>query len=103
MPGMPKFNHGTRIDDSIDIEGYAAVTLAVSAAAAQTALLEEGVYDVWCTVDVFIKVAATANDVTAANGYLIRQNNTVAVYVRDQSRIGAIAGGAGTLSYHKTG
>jgi hypothetical protein len=84
-----------------DLEGYAAVTLAVSAAAAQTAALAEGVYDVWCTVDVFLKVAPTANDVTVANGYLLRLNSTVRFSVRPNSKIGAIAAGAGTLSFHK--
>jgi hypothetical protein len=87
--------------DYVDLEGSAAATLAVSAAADHTPILNEGIYDVWCTVDVFVKVAPTANNVTTANGYLIRANNTVSVLVRTGSRIGAIAGGAGTLSYHQ--
>src|ERR1043165_1867111 len=81
--------------DYVDLEGSAAATLAVSAAADHTPILNEGIYDVWCTVDVFVKVAPTANN------YLIRANNTVSVLVRTGSRIGAIAGGAGTLSYHQ--
>lgn len=87
--------------DYVDLEGNAAETVAVSAAAAQGRVLPEGIYDVWCTVDVYVKVAPTANDVTVANGYLIRANNTVSVLVRTGSRIGAVAGGAGTLSYHQ--
>jgi hypothetical protein len=86
-----------------DIFNSAAGTLAVSAAAAQTAVLPEGLYHVWCTVECFIKVAVTANDLTAANGYIVRTSTTVAVPVRSGMRIGAIAGGAGTLSYHKVG
>lgn len=84
-----------------DIFGSAAGTLAVSASAAQTAVLPEGVYHVWCTVECFIKVGTTASDVTAANGYIVRLNETRAVTVRPTHRIGAIAAGAGTLSYHK--
>jgi len=86
-----------------DIFNSAAGTLAVSAVAAQTAVLPEGQYHVWCSVECFIKVGATANDVTAANGYIVRADTTVAVPVRPGHRIGAIAGGAGTLSYHKVG
>ncbi len=103
---MPSFgfDHGTRINDAIDISGSAAATLAVSTSAAHTTNpVGEGLYDVWCTVDVYIKTAVTANDVTTANGYLIRQNTTKKVAVRSDERIGAIAGGAGTLSYHKVG
>lgn len=99
MAGV-NFDHGVPVTEYVDLEGRVAATLAVSAVAAQTAVLDEGVYDIWCTVDAYVKVATTANDVTTANGYLIRANNTVPVLVRTGSRIGAIAGGAGTLSYH---
>lgn len=85
----------------IFIEGRRQVTLAVSAAAAQTAVLEEGTYDVWCDVDVWIKVDEVANDVTTANGYKISAGNTIPVRVPFGRKIGAIAGGAGTLSYHQ--
>lgn len=50
-------------------------------AAAQSAALEEGWYDVWSTTDCFIAVAQTATTVTSANGYLLRANNTVTVHV----------------------
>lgn len=86
--------------DFLDLEERAAATLAVSAAAAQTATLDEGIYDIWCTVDVYIRIAPVATGVTVANGYLIRAGNSVPVLVRAGSRIGAIAAGAGTLSYH---
>lgn len=86
----------------VSLKDNARVDVAVSAAAAQSAALTNGVYDVWCTVDVYLKVNTTANDVTTANGYLLRANTTVAFYVPEGNRIGAIAGGAGTLSYHRT-
>ena len=86
---------------AIVLQGNARIDLAVSTAAAQTAVLPSGVYDVWCGIDVYIKVDSTANDVTTANGYLLRANNTVPIVLGDGDRIGAIAGAAGTLSAHK--
>ncbi len=104
MPGMTSTNSGTIIDDSIDIENNAAGTLVLAAATAgHTSPLAAGVYDVWCTTDVFVKVGATADDVTATNGYLIRQNNSVTVRIRPQSRIGGLSVAGGTLTYHKVG
>lgn len=94
-------DHGQMVDDPIDLEGRARITdLSVSAVAAQTAALPEGIYDVWCTVDVYLKIDPTANDVTTATGYLLRANTTIPILVRLNSKIGAIAGGAGTLSAH---
>lgn len=92
-----------QVADVVALENFAAVTLAVSGVAAQTAALTLGVYDVWCTVDVYVKVHTTANDVTVANGYLIRAGTTIPLRVLEGRKIGAIAGGAGTLSYHRTG
>lgn len=89
-----------------DIQGGAAVTLALSTSAAQTAALAEGIYDIWCTTaaDMLIKVATTANDVTAANGYLVRSGTTFRCRIRTGSKIGAIVGsGTPTLAYHKVG
>ena len=84
--------------------GRSAATLSVSAVAAQTAPLEAGVYDVWSTVETFISVGpAASTGVTAANGYIIRANTIARVFVRTGDRIGAIAGGAGTLTYHQIG
>ena len=86
----------------INIRGNAAGTLSVSGTAAQTAVLDGGLYDVWATVDVYVKTGGTANDVTAANGYLIRIGETLpSLVVQAGDKIGAIAGSAGTLSYHK--
>lgn len=100
MPGL-EMSHGLQVIDAVDLEGYAQASTSVSAIAAQTAALAEGIYDVWCDVDVYLKVAPTANDVTTSTGYLLRANNTVSVLIRKNSKIGAIAGGAGTLRYHK--
>jgi hypothetical protein len=92
-----------RTNESIDIAGHIQHQLAVSAVAAQTNVLPEGIYDVWCTVDVYIKVAKIATGVTTSNGYKIAAGNTVAVTIPADHKLGAIAGGAGTLSYHRIG
>lgn len=68
--------------------------------AAQTGALDGGLYDIWCDVDVYIKVATTANDVTTSTGYLLRANNTIPLVVGDGEKIGAI-GAVGTLKLHK--
>lgn len=98
----------------VAIEGRAAAQLAVSAVGAQTAPLEKGTYDVWCDVDVWVKVAryfdlatppvaaATPNraqDVTTLTGYKIFAGNTISLDLNNERCIGAIAGGAGTLNF----
>lgn len=84
--------------------GRSASTLAISAVAAQTEPLEAGIYDVWATVETFISVGRNASSgLTAANGYIVRANSTARVMLTTGDRIGAIAGGAGTLSYHQVG
>ncbi len=93
----------------IIIEGSKQLTLAVSAAGAKTNALARGTYDVWCDVDVWIRVddpnGLTApdrpEDVTTATGYKIFSGNVIPVEVAEGRAIGAIAGGAGTLSFHK--
>lgn len=90
--------------DAVDIYGYARVDVSTSTTAAQSAALEEGIYDIWAGVDTYIKVHTTANDVTTSNGYLLRANNTMPIYVRGNHKIGGIlASGTGTLSYHRVG
>lgn len=83
------------------IAGRSAVTLAVSTSAAETAALEGGTYAVWCGVDAFLRVAPVATGVTAANGYKLFANTLLWIEVPAGCKIGAIAGGAGTLSYHR--
>ncbi len=99
---MPGFTSSVS-DDALDIEGFAAAQLVTSSSAAQTAALAEGEYELWSSQDTYIKVAPTANDVTTTTGYLLRSNNTISVAIRAGSKIGAIAAGAGTLSYHRVG
>lgn len=89
--------------DAINIEGSPSTSFAVSATAAQSQPLPMGTYDVYSDVDVFIKVDETANDVTIAIGYKIFAGNVVPVHVADGRKIGAIAGGAGTLHFQKVG
>jgi len=95
-------DHDQAVIDFIDIEGFSAVTVTSATTATQSAALIEGVYDVWCDQDTYIKVGQTANDVTATTGYLLYAKNVVSVLVRKNSRIGAIMSTAtGTLSYHQ--
>src|SRR5262245_23148834 len=98
-------HHGELVTDAIDIEGRARITqLSTSTSGAQTAVLAEGIYDVWASADTFIKIAATASDVTTSTGYLLRANNTVSIFIRAGSRIGAIlASSTGTLDAHMVG
>ncbi len=90
-------------DMGIILEGNSQGQLSVSGTAAQTsAFASGGYYDLWCDVDVYIKVAATANDVTTSTGYLLRANNTLAlVMIGKNSKLGGVALSSGTLRYHK--
>jgi hypothetical protein len=100
MNGYRMPTHG---DMGIVLQGNAQVQLSISGTAAQTsAFTEAGYFDVWADVDAYIKIAPTANNVTTSTGYLIRADTTypnIMILVGD--RIGAIAGGAGTLCFHK--
>lgn len=59
-----------------------------------------GVYDVWCDVDVYIKVDQdNASTVTSGTGYLIRAGNTVPVLITSPSYLGA--SGSATVYFHK--
>lgn len=99
------------VSDVVDIKGHTQGNLAISSVAAQTAALASGlsvvqsvIYDVWSDVDCYIKVAATANDVTTATGYLLRANNTMPIVIRPDDKIGAITSSAsGTLYFHRIG
>ena len=100
---MNGYRMPTRGDMGMVLQGNAQGALSISAVAAQTsAFTEAGYYDVWCDVDAFIKIAPTANDVTSGTGYPVFANTIVPnVMVLIGDKIGAIAGGAGTLRYHK--
>lgn len=104
MPGFSLVEAANkRVTDAVDIENNAQGQVAYTAAANQSAALPEGIYDVWSDVNCYIKVAPTANDVTIATGYLLLAGNVVPILVRQNSKIGAVGAGAGTLSYHKVG
>lgn len=95
-------NGAALVSDAISLSGNAQGTVSLSTTASQSAALTGGVYDVWSDVDCYIKVAATANDVTTSTGYLLRANNTIPIIVPDQEKLGGIvASGTGTLSYHR--
>lgn len=101
---MPGLTQGERVLDVVDIAGRAQATLSVSGTAAQTAALAQGVYDVWCDAEVFIKVGETADDVTTSTGYVIQAGNVVPIWVPASNKLGAItAGAAATLRYHRVG
>ncbi len=94
-----------RVSDYVDIEGSSQQTLAVSTSAAATSGLPEGIYDVKCDVNAYIKVGnGTVTDVTSSTGYELLANNVIPVFIRNGSKIGVIlASGTGTLKYHKVG
>lgn len=88
----------------LDIKGFSATALSISAVAAQTAALNKGVYEIWADVDCYIKVATTADDVTAADGYKLFAGNSVPILIGQGDKIGAITGGASSeLHYHRIG
>lgn len=106
MSNGPSAKHFSRTPNleatAVTIQGNARIAdLAVSAVAAQTAALDGGIYDIWCDVNVWLKIDTVANDVTTSTGYLLRANTTVPFAVSDGEKIGAIAGAAGTLSAHR--
>lgn len=75
--------------------------VSISTSAAQSAALAEGVYHITATVDSYIKIATTANDVTTSTGYLLLAYNTVAFEVPNNYKVGVISAGTGTLTIHK--
>lgn len=96
-------DYRSMVNDPADLEGNAQITpISVSSTGAQSAALTEGIYDVWCDVDVYLKVGDTASDVTTSTGYLLVAGNVVPLIVRDQKKIGGIlASGTGTLRAHR--
>lgn len=93
-------------DEAIEIGGRRASTFAVSASIANSGTLEKGQYDVSCDVACAIAIERTTPDtvtVTLATGYPLAANNVVPVRVGAGQAIYAIAGGAGTFKYIRTG
>ncbi len=92
------------VSDIADIRGHQQHTLALTTAAAQTAALEEGIYDVLSDADCFIKVWPTANDVTTSTGYFLKASNVITIRVLKDDKIGGIvASSTATFSYHRVG
>lgn len=86
----------------IFLEGNSQQSFAISSSAAQSAALHEGLYDVWSTIDCYIKVEETATDVTTSTGYILFAYNVVTLGIDESRKIGAItASGTGTLQIHK--
>ena len=100
---MNGYRMPTRGDMGMVLQGNSQGTLSISGTAAQTsAFVEDGYYDIWSDVDAYIKIAPTANDVTTGSGYPVFANTIVPnVMVLVGDKIGAIAGSAGTLRFHK--
>lgn len=91
-----------RTSDYADLWNNEQAQVSISGTADQTPELPEGIYDVWTDVDCYIKVDEDASGVTTSNGYLLRADNTIPIYVRSGHKIGVI-GTSGTLSYHRIG
>jgi hypothetical protein len=92
------------MNDAIYIENQKQESFAISPTAAQSSSLALGYYDVWSTIDCYLRVDETATGVTTANGYVLFANNVITLFVDDLRKIGAItATGTGTLQFHKVG
>lgn len=91
---------------AVSLSGNARVDLSISATPGQTAALTPGIYDLWSTINCYVKVNATADNVTAAAGanagYLLKADITQPFNVAAGEKIGVVtASGTGTFSYHK--
>lgn len=91
------------MDTGVYLSGRSQQQLALTTSGAQTGILDAGFYDIWCDVECYIAVDATASDVTTANGYLYRTGTTLSdVWIPAGQRLGGVvASGTGTLSYHR--
>lgn len=97
--------------DAIQLKGKRRQTLPLPANSAQkTSHLENGPYDVYADVDVFVRVARPnrpagerAEDVTTADGYRIFAGNVITLYIEAGDVIGVISAVAGNFEYHRIG
>jgi hypothetical protein len=96
-------NETRYVADVCDLQGNSQGNFAItSGAGAQSPALPEGLYDVWCDVTCYIKVATSASDVTSSTGYIILSNNIVPLVIHLGEKIGAIAStSSGTFRYHR--
>ena len=100
--GVRTRDFARHVADFVDIENDSQGQVSTSTTGAQSAVLSEGIYDIWVAVDTYIKIASTASDVTTSTGYLLRANQTIPFFVSTGNRIGAIlAASTDTLRYHR--
>ena len=93
------------VTDCADINDNVQINLVTAATSTNHGVLDangDGSYDFWSTQDTYIRATRAGTAVTTANGYLIRANNTISVFVKKGYSLTSIAAGAGTLNYHKT-
>lgn len=95
---------GTDTVQALYLSGNANSQLTFSETAAQTGTLSAGKYAVDSSVEAWLKVGSTANNVTAGGGLHLFASNQILIDVPANERIGAIrATGTGsvTLNYHR--
>ena len=94
------------MDNSIEISGRYARNLVTSASIADTGIIEKGSYRVVATVDTAIAVdrQTPSPALSVTNGFPLIANTPVdGLRVGEGQAIYAIAGGAGSLKYIRTG
>mgnify|MGYP007131755101 CR=1 FL=1 len=89
------------LQGAVSLEGRAQTQITISASATASVALNNGVYDVWCSIDCYLKVGLVPNDVAVSTGYLLRAGNTVPLFVDQDRKIGAIASSTATLCFHQ--
>lgn len=98
--------HGVPVQDYLDIFQSVQAQLALTAAVANgTAVLPEGIYDLWCDEGrCFIKIdPGTVTDVTSDTGDALFRGVKQPYHVRKGHKIGAISAVTATLRYIRTG
>jgi len=93
-------------DNYVNLQGHSAESLSVSTSAeVTTSPLPPGKYAVWSDVDAYIKVhqdSSVADDVTTSTGFKVTGlSNPLPVLISSSAFLAGIAGGDGTLYYHK--
>lgn len=96
------------MDDNVyEISGRVAKVLVLSAAVADTGVLEKGQYALWSDVDCRAAVERQTPSpvLSMTNGFPVfgATKQLVRLRVGEGQRIYAIAGGAGTLNYQRVG
>jgi hypothetical protein len=94
------------VTDSLNLSGNSRVDIALTTSPDQSAALAAGRYAIYTSADCYIKVHATANNVTVAAGanagLLFKAGVTEILTVPANEKIGGVVStGTATLSYHK--